>query len=108
MQLNGDSAADRAPSRRSILLGGTTLAAAAVIDGIRAMNTAQAQQPQTSAPASQKPNIIFIMVDDLGNADLGYRGSDIRTPNIDKLATDGVRMEFLFPDSRSARLRARA
>jgi arylsulfatase A-like enzyme len=34
-----------------------------------------------------------ILADDLGNADLGYRGSDIKTPNIDKLAREGVRME---------------
>jgi arylsulfatase A-like enzyme len=33
------------------------------------------------------------MVNDLGNADLGYRGSDIKTPNIDKLAREGVRLE---------------
>jgi arylsulfatase A-like enzyme len=33
------------------------------------------------------------LADDLGNADLGYRGSDIRTPNIDKLAKEGVQLE---------------
>ena len=44
----------------------------------------------------QKPNIIFIMADDLGNADLGYRGSDIKSPNIDKLATGGVRLESFY------------
>ena len=45
------------------------------------------------AQAADRPNIIVILADDLGNADLGYRGSDIKTPNIDKLATTGVRME---------------
>jgi arylsulfatase A-like enzyme len=43
-----------------------------------------------------KPNIVFIMADDLGNADLGYRGGEIKTPNIDKLATTGVRCESFY------------
>jgi len=47
----------------------------------------------TTVQAADQPNIIFIMADDLGNADLGYRGSDIKTPNIDKLANEGVRLE---------------
>jgi arylsulfatase A-like enzyme len=46
--------------------------------------------------ADSKPNIVFIMADDLGFADLGYRGSDIKTPNIDKLATEGVRMDTFY------------
>jgi arylsulfatase A-like enzyme len=46
--------------------------------------------------ASVKPNIVFIMADDLGNADLGYRGSDIQTPHIDRLAMEGVRMESFY------------
>ena len=46
--------------------------------------------------AADQPNIIFIMFDDLGNADLGYRGSDIKSPHIDKLATGGVRLESFY------------
>ena len=43
-----------------------------------------------------KPNIVFIMADDLGFADVGYRGSPIKTPNIDKLANEGVRMDSFY------------
>ena len=44
----------------------------------------------------KRPNIIFIMADDLGNADLGYRGGQIATPNIDNLAQSGVRLEGFY------------
>lgn len=46
--------------------------------------------------ASGPPNIIVILADDLGNADLGYRGSNIRTPNLDALASGGVRLESYY------------
>ncbi|MGD1703001.1 hypothetical protein [Dapis sp. BLCC M229] len=46
-----------------------------------------------AATTVAKPNIIVILADDLGNADLGYRGSEILTPNIDELANTGVRLE---------------
>jgi arylsulfatase A-like enzyme len=48
---------------------------------------------QSVAAENTRPNVIVILADDLGNADLGYRGSDIQTPNIDKLAMGGVRLE---------------
>ena len=37
-----------------------------------------------------RPNLVLIVADDLGYADLGVFGSDIRTPNIDALATEGM------------------
>src|SRR6266852_7079473 len=51
-------------------------------------------------PNSTKPNILLIVVDDLGYADLGcYGAKDIRTPNIDRLAGEGVRLTdcYAFP-----------
>src|SRR5260370_18007225 len=41
--------------------------------------------------AAQTPNIVFILCDDLGYGDLGCYGSQIRTPNLDRLASEGVR-----------------
>ncbi len=49
-----------------------------------------------SVAASDRPNIVVILADDLGNADLGYRGSQIRTPNIDALANGGARLESYY------------
>ena len=45
---------------------------------------------------SQNPNIIYIMSDDQGWKDVGYHGSDIKTPNIDHLAAGGARLEQYY------------
>ena len=42
--------------------------------------------------ANEKPNVVLILCDDMGYSDLGCYGSEIRTPNIDALAADGVRL----------------
>lgn len=60
---------------------------------VACLTSALAAAEETAAP---RPNIIFIMADDLGNADLGYRGGEIRTPNIDALAKGGVRLESFY------------
>ena len=45
-----------------------------------------------ASSAHSKPNVIILLADDLGWADLGYQGSkDIRSPHIDKLAKNGIR-----------------
>jgi len=43
------------------------------------------------ADPQKKPNIVFILCDDLGYGDLGCYGSSIRTPNLDPLAAEGMR-----------------
>lgn len=42
------------------------------------------------------PNVIIMLADDLGWADVGYHGSDIQTPNIDRLAKEGMRLERFY------------
>ena len=45
-----------------------------------------------SCPAASKPNILFILIDDMGWMDLGCQGNrHLRTPNIDRFATEGMR-----------------
>ena len=46
--------------------------------------------------AAERPNVVILLADDLGWADVGYHGSDIETPNIDALAAEGVRLERLY------------
>ena len=48
------------------------------------------------AHGQERPNIVVILADDLGNADLGYRGSPIKTPHLDALAMSGVRLESYY------------
>ena len=50
--------------------------------------------PAADTPKPSKPNVIVIYTDDHGYADLGCQGimKDVKTPNIDALATGGVRM----------------
>lgn len=73
------------PTRRRVMLGAGALALA----------------PRTlRAGDEEAPNIVFIMADDLGWADLGcYGRDDIETPNIDRLARQGMRFTNAYANS---------
>lgn len=45
---------------------------------------------------SQQPHIVFILVDDQGFRDVGYHGSEIKTPTLDRLAAQGVKLENYY------------
>ena len=89
-------ATDAAVSRRKILLGGTTLAAATAMASATPVQTAQAQQQQrpAAAPSGRKPNILVIWGDDIGIANISAYSSGLmgyETPNIDRIGREGIR-----------------
>ena len=45
---------------------------------------------------SKQPNILFLLADDYGYNDIGYHGSEIKTPNLDDLAAEGVKLENYY------------
>ncbi|HKA79471.1 MAG TPA: sulfatase-like hydrolase/transferase, partial [Xanthobacteraceae bacterium] len=76
--------------RRDLLLGGTTLAAASALAA-----TAQAQQPAPAPaqPSGQRPNILVIFGDDIGQTNISAYSFGVmgyRTPNIDRIAREGM------------------
>ena len=58
------------------------------------------------AAESARPNILLILVDDMGFSDLGCYGSEIPTPNLDKLASGGVRFTQFYNTARCSTSRA--
>jgi len=83
--------------RRREFLTNVGRGVAAVLGASQLPLSTRAQGAETGeAKAARRPNIIFILADDLGYGDVGCYGQKVvRTPNIDKLAAEGVR----FTDS---------
>lgn len=55
---------------------------------------------QSHASDPQRPNVIFILADDMGYSDAGCYGSDIATPNLDSLAANGLRFTQFYNTAR--------
>ncbi|HEY7166400.1 MAG TPA: arylsulfatase [Candidatus Binatia bacterium] len=58
--------------------------------------TCSTQVKAAGAQSPARPNIVYIVADDLGWKDVGFHGSDIKTPTIDKLAQEGARLEQVY------------
>ncbi|OLP57399.1 sulfatase [Rhizobium rhizosphaerae] len=93
-------AGDEGMTRRQALLSGAALAISRLAVGGAAPASALAAlgigTEASAQPAAKPPHIVYVMVDDLGWKDVGYHGSDIRTPNIDALAANGARLEQFY------------
>lgn len=57
-------------------------------------------------PDNTRPNIILVLVDDMGFSDLGLTGSEIRTPHIDSIARNGVLLSAMYNCARCCPTRA--
>jgi arylsulfatase len=58
------------------------------------------------AKAAKRPNIVLIMVDDMGFSDIGCYGGEVHTPNLDRLATGGLRFAQFYNAARCCPTRA--
>ena len=70
-----------------------------MLPGVRAL-------AQTGANGRHRPNVILIMVDDMGFSDLGCYGGEIRTPNLDKLAAEGMMFTQFYNTAKCSPTRA--
>lgn len=83
-------------NRHNMLLTGSSLVAASGLSSAPVMTAQAQQQAQQQTPSTSRPNIILILMDNLGYGELGvYGGGILRgapTPRIDKLAAEGTRL----------------
>ena len=88
-------------NRRDFLKMGAGLTATSLAAGAGALPSAKSHKA-----AGSKPNIIFILADDMGYSDIGCFGSEIETPNLDKLAARGIRLNQFYNNPRCCPSRA--
>ena len=60
----------------------------------------------TAARNAKRPNIIVILVDDMGYSDLGSFGGEIDTPNIDRMGKEGIRFTHFYNTAKCGPTRA--
>ncbi len=53
-------------------------------------------QSAIAAPKAERPNILIIVADDMGFSDIGCYGGEIATPNLDRLAENGLRFTQFY------------
>ncbi|WP_256004074.1 arylsulfatase [Pedobacter deserti] len=76
----------------------------ALLAGAYAFKTVDEIKPGKAADS--RPNIMIIMADDMGYADIGSYGSEVSTPNLDRLAANGIRFRQFYNNARCCPTRA--
>lgn len=71
-----------------------------------ALSAAAPSALATSSVATERPNVIFILLDDMGYSDVGSYGGEIRTPHLDRLANEGLRFTNFYNASKCEPTRA--
>jgi len=83
-----------------------TISLAAVTLALPRWSKADGGTGTSTASNADRPNIIVILVDDMGFSDIGCYGSEIPTPNLDKLAAGGLRFTQFYNTARCCPSRA--
>lgn len=89
-------------TRREFMQSAACASASAVLPLNRGMALGESEANSTH----DRPNIVFILADDMGFSDLGCYGSEIETPNLDELARGGVRFSSFYNSPRCCPSRA--
>jgi arylsulfatase len=89
-------------NRRNLLLGGTAIAAVSTLSTGAQVRVAQAQQrPTQPTPSGQRPNILVIFGDDIGQSNVSAYSHGVmgyKTPNIDRIAREGIMFTDYYAD----------
>jgi len=59
-----------------------------------------AEQTGSASHRAQRPNVVILLADDLGFSDIGCYGGEIATPNLDRLAANGLRLTQMYNTAR--------
>jgi arylsulfatase A-like enzyme len=81
------------------MLGALMSARARIASLAMAVGACLSARGAQADPAKRPPSFLLVVADDLGWRDVGYHGSEIRTPHLDRLARQGVRLErhYVYP-----------
>jgi arylsulfatase len=97
--VSSTKADDSALNRRNLLLGTSTLVAAASLTSGALAQAQKAGQATPAAPSGGKPNILVIWGDDIGIANISAYSNGLmgyETPNIDRIAREGLKMQHYY------------